>query len=135
MSDREWEIQNASHAEILSHLNKYGVVNKDRSVPGKKKQKQSRKVKRVRRSVNLHGLTSEEAAVKVRFAIESCRKAGIKELLIIHGRGIHSDLESGPVLKNMVKNMLRVELCMQIRHFQTARQCDGGEGATLVHLT
>ncbi len=121
---------------MFSYLKTHGVVDKDGSVAESKRRikKGSRKRRKPRKTVNLHGLTSLEASVRIRIALEECRNKGIHEMLIIHGKGIHSDLETGPVLKTMVKNMLTVELCMEVRSFYSAAQNDGGDGATVVNL-
>lgn len=123
--------------EILSHLEKYGVVNKDRYGGGKqcvKKQKASSHKQYLRETLDLHGLISSEAAIRLRMTVNRCKERGIKELLVIHGIGYHSHLSGGPVLKQMVKQMLENELCCSVRDYKTALPKDGGDGATLIYF-
>lgn len=124
--------------EILSYIGKYGVVNKDAQKHGSKKtantkKKVSRK-RNPRERLDLHGFNSTEASIHFRNAVHRCRDKGIKELLVIHGIGYHSSLSGGPVLKQLVKQMLENELNLNIRDYRTALPKDGGDGATLVYL-
>jgi DNA-nicking Smr family endonuclease len=123
--------------DILSYLKKYGVRDKDQQVPRIKPAKLNlRKGKGgiPRMTLDLHGKTTEEAARTIRAMVETCWEHGVKELLVIHGKGHHSNMNEGPVLKTMVHAMLENELRLQIKEFRTALSRDGGEGATLVYL-
>ncbi len=125
--------------EILQHLEKYGITDKDTehqkaSSFKKKKQQVKTKITVKRDRVDLHGLTSFEAEKVLRVTIESCRSRGVKELLIIHGKGHHSDSETGPVLKTLVYQMLEHELNRFVKSFIPAMRKDGGDGATVVFL-
>jgi DNA-nicking Smr family endonuclease len=123
--------------EILSHLDKYGVFNKDYrkdKTPSKKKDIKSSNRRKPRETLDLHGLKSAEATIQLRSALYRCREKGIKELLIIHGKGYHSINAERPVLKSLVFQMLEHELDPFIRDYKTALPKDGGEGATLVYL-
>jgi DNA-nicking Smr family endonuclease len=58
---------------------------------------------------------------------------GYRTLLIIHGRGLKSDL--GPVLKeSVVKWLTTGTLSHLVLAFCSARPCDGGTGALYVLL-
>jgi DNA-nicking Smr family endonuclease len=122
--------------EILRYLDEHGVVDKDRDAGAKRAQKAASKGRhRVpRQTLDLHGLNSQTAALRVRGAIERCRDHGIAELLIIHGHGLHSNPNEGPVLKDTVLNLLDRELRSQIRSYSPALPKDGGAGATLVKI-
>lgn len=123
--------------EIFSFIDKYGVINKD-ALNNKKKNLTKKKVSHKRRSsreqVDLHGLRAEEAAIRLRIAVNSCIDRGVKELLVIHGIGYHSHNQTGPVLKQMVRKKLESEFCNYIRDFKTALPKDGGDGATLIYF-
>lgn len=125
--------------EILRHLEKYGIFDKDtehQKAASLKKKKQAVKasisVKRDR--IDLHGLTSLDAERVLRVTIESCRNRGVRELLIIHGKGYHSAAETGPVLKTLVQQMLEHELNRFVKSYTPAMRKDGGDGATVVFL-
>ena len=123
--------------EILSHIEKYGIVNKDAHRDKKKstkKLKVSSHKQHLREKLDLHGLISSEAAIRLRMTVYRCKERGIKELLVIHGIGYHSHLSGGPVLKQMVKQMLENELCCNIRDYKIALPKDGGDGATLIYF-
>ncbi|MBD3346521.1 MAG: hypothetical protein GF401_15815 [Chitinivibrionales bacterium] len=131
------EKKRSDREEILRHLDKYGVVDKDslrfsrknRRRPGRTGRRQ-----RNREILDLHGLTEEQAAVHVRASIERCKENGIAQVLIIHGKGYHSTPGEGPVLKKLVRTMLDHELRSIIRDWIPALPRDGGEGATVVRL-
>ncbi len=120
---------------ILEYVKRHGIVDKDAMSPGKpfggsiqKRNAQHRWI------VDLHGLTEDAAAQKLRSAIEQCSRVGKREILVIHGKGYHSDPESGPVLKRLVGIMLEGELKKFVQTYVSAPPRDGGEGATIVRL-
>jgi DNA-nicking Smr family endonuclease len=122
--------------EILSHIEKFGVDRKD-AANGGDRQRSSRGKGRTRKHrmvLDLHGQHSDDAVRKLRFALDRCRESGMRELLVIHGYGLHSDPAGGPVLKKLVRAMLDNELHMKYRSYRTASINDGGEGATLVRV-
>ena len=128
-----------SAAEILAHIEKYGVAKKD-AAPLQQRREGPHKAaapsrgRRVRATLDLHGLRSDEAAVKLRAAVDRCKATGAAELLVIHGYGLHSDPSEGPVLKKLVRDMLDNELVGNYRDYRAASLRDGGDGATLVLL-
>ena len=76
------------HDEILSYLDKYGIHDKDSTNKEKVRKKKPRyeKVKKgLRKVVDLHGLTQDEAAVVLRKSFLECKRKGINAMLIIHG--------------------------------------------------
>jgi DNA-nicking Smr family endonuclease len=82
--------------------------------------------------IDLHGLIEDEAEAELLVFIEDSRNAGLSCIKIIHGRGLRSPGE--PVLKNMVKRLLRGALSKHVRAYASAPQRDGGLGATYVLL-
>ncbi|MBN1577218.1 MAG: Smr/MutS family protein [Chitinispirillaceae bacterium] len=120
--------------EILAHIEKFGVDRKD-AESGDTRQPASRGGRRNRPHrlvLDLHGLRSDDAARQLRFALDRCRETGMRELLVIHGYGLHSDPAEGPVLKKLVRDLLEHDLRPKCRSYRTATIRDGGEGATLV---
>jgi DNA-nicking Smr family endonuclease len=127
-----------SSEDILAFLDRHGTQNKDAfavktPVPAKKKIEKG-KGGIPRMTLDLHGQTAEQASVRMRLTFESCRHHGVKELLIIHGQGHHSNLQDGPVLKKLVRDMLDCELKLQVREYRSATPREGGDGATMVSL-
>lgn len=86
----------------------------------------------VQDSIDLHGMTLEEAdEAIVSFFREALRKKKLC-IKVIHGRGLRSP--NGPVLKDALKRWLEGKLRKKVAAFVTARDCDGGLGATYILL-
>jgi DNA-nicking Smr family endonuclease len=130
--------QSDSTKKILEYLASYGVRDKDAIAasgksPGKKKGHLTGK-KRNRRTIDLHGKTSNIALSILRQVIDECAERGTDELLVIHGYGLHSAPGEGCVLKTMVRQYLEGNNDPRIRSFISAAPKDGGDGATMVRL-
>jgi dsDNA-specific endonuclease/ATPase MutS2 len=129
--------------DILYFLKIHGTRDKDAAAPAPEKpaalraagrRAEQRKGGVLRATLDLHGLTSEEAPPRLRQAVESCGSRGIKELLIIHGQGHHSAPAGRPVLKSLVREMLDNELRLRVTRSRTGLPREGGEGATIAYL-
>ena len=92
---------------------------------------------------DLHGYTLDEANLKVRDLIIKCTKNNYKEILLITGKGLHSNSDSDAyVSKNLSKLKYSVpefiksneELSKLIISLSDADLKDGGEGAILIKL-
>jgi len=88
----------------------------------------------VQAHVDLHGLSSDAAKAELeRFLVES-RRRGLRCVLVVHGRGLHSK-DQIPVLKERMGPWLtRGRLSRIVLAFATARPSDGGAGALYVLL-
>ena len=83
--------------------------------------------------LDLHGLVKEDAKTTLNNFIQNSHAMGYRSLLIIHGRGLKSDV--GPVLKEgVVKWLTTGTLSHLVLAFSSARPCDGGTGALYVLL-
>lgn len=127
--------ENDGKNQILEYIKFHGVVDKDASL-GKKVPAKKIQIRKgvCRTTLDLHGMKSLDARRKILFTFENSRNKGIKEILIIHGRGFHSNPNDGPVLKTLVMDMLENELRSLVQSFKMAPPRDGGEGATVVVL-
>ena len=106
------------------------------------------KIKQSKNSINkfkfdLHGLTLDEANRKVREIIISCSKNEIKEILLITGKGLHSNTDNDIyVSKDLSKLKFSVpefinnnyELNNCVFSISEASLKDGGTGAILIKL-
>ncbi len=121
--------------EILRYLDTYGVIDKDAARADRNRHnKRTRRGKgRSRRTLDLHGKTGEEALRLLRHALERCKRNGVGELLVIHGRGIHSQA-GGAVLKQAVRTALEREMAGMIQSYRPALPREGGAGATVVYV-
>ena len=95
------------------------------------------------RSIDLHGYTLEKANNTIEKFILNAFEEGVSKLIVVTGKGIHSDVEKDPyvskdlsILKYSVpefinnnQNLMRV-----INDIQDARIEDGGSGAFYVIL-
>ena len=92
---------------------------------------------------DLHGFTLEEANKKVREIISYCVEKKFKELLIITGKGLHSDTDRDvyaskklSTLRHSIPDFItnNSDLSSKVKSFATAPQELGGEGAILIKL-
>lgn len=123
--------------EILNFISEHGIHDKDAN-NGKIKKTSKKYPKRNRntfqREIDLHGKKEEEAEKILRSAINNAKNSSIKKLLIIHGKGIHSDPFDGPILKKVADSMLNFEFKDIVREYYPAPYNKGGSGATIVIL-
>lgn len=86
----------------------------------------------VQDSIDLHGMTLGEAEEALeRFFREAVRRR-LFCVKVIHGRGLRSP--KGPVLKEALKNWLHGSFGKWTAAYVTAKDCDGGLGATYIAL-
>ena len=109
----------------------------------KEKQSTSIDTRKERFKFDLHGFTLDEANQKVREIIFSCTKNNYKEILLITGKGLHSNTDNDIyVSKDLSKLKFSVpefinnnnELNNCILSISEASLKDGGAGAILIKL-
>ena len=83
-------------------------------------------------TLDLHGEKVEPALAKLRTFLLEATRGGHRFLLVIHGKGTHSEI--GAPLREAVLSDLLGTCSGFIHAFATAAQSDGGEGATYVML-
>ena len=92
---------------------------------------------------DLHGLTLLEANKKVKELIFSCAKKNFKEILLITGKGIHSNTEKDVYvskdlskLKYSVPEYIKsnLDLSRHIASISNPDRADGGDGAIIIKL-
>ena len=115
--------------------NKEKLLNKDSNF----KQNQRQKVK----SIDLHGYTLDQANKKIEDFINQNFLAGIKKLIVVTGKGLHSENEKNPyvsrdlsILKYSVPEYIKnnKSLMNKIYEFGEAKVEDGGSGAFYIYL-
>ena len=115
--------------------NKEKLLNKDANL----KQNQRQKVK----SIDLHGYTIDQANQKIEDFINENFLAGIKKLIVVTGKGLHSENEKNPyvskdlsILKYSVPEYIKnnKNLMNKIYEFGEAKIEDGGSGAFYIFL-
>ena len=95
------------------------------------------------RLLDLHGYSLDDANIKVKQFIEESFAFGSEKLIIVTGKGIHSQNDKDPytsqklgILKYSVPDFLKNNLSLSglIKEITPARIEDGGEGAFYVYL-
>ena len=123
---RDWE-------EFIS--NKEKLLNKDLNL----KQNQRQKVQ----YIDLHGYNLDQANKKIEDFINQNFLAGIKKLIVVTGKGLHSQNEKNPyiskdlsILKYSVPEYIKnnKNLMNKIYGFGEAKIEDGGSGAFYIYL-
>jgi Uncharacterized protein conserved in bacteria len=79
-------------------------------------------------ALDLHGMTAERAQAAVWAFIEQSARSGLEKVLVIHGKGLHS--EGSPVLKKAARRALEAQPLAG--RFGEADKRDGGSGALWV---
>ena len=91
---------------------------------------------------DLHGFTLDEANKKVKEIIKSCSEKNCREILLITGKGLHSNQENVYKSSNLSKLRFSVpeyinsdrEISRLILSIVNPPEKDGGEGALLIKL-
>jgi DNA-nicking Smr family endonuclease len=86
----------------------------------------------VQDTIDLHGLTLAEAEESLSCFFRQAIQKRLFCIKVIHGRGLRSP--QGPVLKEALKRFLHRSFSKWILAYATAKQCDGGLGATYIIL-
>ena len=98
---------------------------------------------KVTRSIDLHGYTLTEANITIKDFINKCYKDGIYKLVVVTGKGLHSNNEQNPfvskdlsILKYSVPDFIKNnhELMKKIIDIREADINDGGSGAFYIYL-
>lgn len=82
--------------------------------------------------IDLHGMTLSEAEEALYLFFREAIRKRLFCVKVIHGRGLRSP--RGPVLKEALKKWLQGIFKKWVLAYSTARDCDGGLGATYIIL-
>jgi DNA-nicking Smr family endonuclease len=117
-------------------LRRYGTVNKD-SLADAEGESESKGAERRRLRamkseavIDLHGLTRDDAWMRLESFFSDSIRRNLKKVLIIHGKGVHSP--DDPVLSRMVR--LFIEQNPHAGESGASERNAGGSGATWVLL-
>lgn len=116
-------------------LRRYGTIDKDKLA--EEQQERSKLYDRnylinmkPEARLDLHGLHQDEAEESLTRFITDCKARGLRKVIIIHGKGIHTS-GSDPVLGELVRRFIeRDKRCGASGHPKT--KAEGGTGATWV---
>src|SRR4030042_5836025 len=82
--------------------------------------------------IDLHGMTLREAEEALSLFFKEAIKKGLFCIKVIHGRGLRSP--GGPVLKEALQKWLQGSFRKWVLAYSTAKDSDGGLGATYIIL-
>ena len=104
---------------------------------------QKNKVRLNKKLIDLHGYTLEEANIAIEKFILQSYKQNIKKLIVVTGKGLHSNKENDPyvskdmsILKYSVPEFINNnnKLMSLILEMKDAKIEDGGSGAFYIYL-
>ncbi|MDR2900026.1 MAG: Smr/MutS family protein [Treponema sp.] len=115
-------------------MRRYGVEDKDAVEKEQKADSAERRQRLLHKkpdaTIDLHGLTRDEAWTSLEAFFQDSRRRGFEKLLVIHGKGNHSSGDA--VLKRTVRDF--VERCSFAGESGQGNASQGGGGATWVLL-
>lgn len=131
----------AQLSDLVEGIGPFDISDSDEYIEGIAPGLDKRLLTRLRRGdyavqghVDLHGMTREEARLRVEQFVQESKLRSHRCVLIVHGRGLNSK-DQIPVLKEAVRLWLtRGRVARQVLAFATARPTDGGAGAVYVLL-
>ena len=117
-------------------------LKKKEKLPNKDLEKKNNRF-HITKSLDLHGLTLDEANIKVENFIIDCFDRKVSKIIIVTGKGLHSQNDKDPyisekfgILKNSVPDFIKnnPSLMTKIKSITEAEIVDGGSGAFYVFL-
>ena len=121
----------------------HNFLSKNESLPNKDDQLLEKKNTPKVLKFDLHGYSLDEANNKVIDIIQKSYEAGIKKIVLVTGKGIHSQNEKDPfiskdlgILKYSVPEFIKNndQLMKKINYIADADIKDGGSGAIYIYL-
>ncbi len=118
-------------------LRRYGTVDKDKiaeETQERTRQQDREYVLNMKPEayLDLHGLHQDEARERLDGFITDCKRRGLRKVMIIHGKGIHTH-GTDPVLGELVRRFIESDKrCGTSGH--PKNKADGGTGATWIIL-
>jgi|TARA_B110000971_G_C19729898_1_gene372561 DNA-nicking Smr family endonuclease len=92
---------------------------------------------------DLHGFTLFDANLKVRELIINCQEGGFREILLITGKGLHSNTDQNTYVSKELSKLKfavpeyinsQIDLLEKIYGIEQGSITDGGEGAIVIKL-
>ena len=117
-------------------------LEKTSHIPNKDEEAE-KKIQNKRFKFDLHGFNLDDANEKVREIILLCFKKNFKEILLITGKGIHSNTNKDVYVSNKLSKLRfsvpeyisnNLELSNRVVSIKNASKTDGGEGAIIIKL-
>ena len=133
-SDENQARKKQAKEQMEDWLDKFGTIDKDaislqRELQSKLERPSFLRSLKPQAQLDLHNLTQNEAWHKLDAFVTSCRDQGLKKVLIIHGKGNHTQ-NGEPVLGAMVRHF--IECDQRLGEWGHPDRAGGGSGATWV---
>ena len=136
--EEEMKRDNSRQVNVMEMwLRRYGTIDKDKIAEEQEERAQLYDRNylinmKPEAHLDLHGLHQDEAEQSLDRFIADCKLRGLRKVLIIHGKGIHSH-GSDPVLGELVRRFIEHDKrCGASGHPKT--KAEGGSGATWILL-
>lgn len=115
-------------------LRRYGTIDKDKIAEETEQRIRQTdhnylRSMKIEASIDLHGLHQDEAEGRLNSFIADCKRRGLKKILIVHGKGIHSN-GTDPVLGELVRKYIEHDKRLGMSGHPDRNM--GGNGATWV---
>jgi len=116
-------------------------LSNEESLPDKDKEFKNKIQKLIK--LDLHGFTLNEANKKISNIIKQSYSSGVRKILVVTGKGLHSQIDKDPyiskdfgILKYAVPDFIKRdnELMKMIMEIKDAEIKDGGSGAFYIFL-
>ena len=133
--ERQMEEDNKRRANPMEvWLNRYGVMDKDKVYDEaheteRLNNREYLRTMKCEARIDLHQLTRDEAWERLDTFVGDCKRRGLRKIMIVHGKGIHST-GSDPILGPMVR--LFIEQDSRLGSSGHPDKNNGGSGATWV---
>ncbi len=134
--------------KIESFLAKYNIIDKDKLLEEEIKKEKNRSTKKRKEkeqielnidTLNIRGLTEEDAIIEIRNFLNKSLASNKRQVLIIHGKGERSkiwqgsqSIFKGAFLKDLLYFIIEKEYKDVIEYYYHPEEKYGGEGATLI---
>ena len=117
-------------------------LSKNETLPNKDLRSKEKKIQKIR-TLDLHGYSLNEANKEIKDLIIKSYQEGVNKLIIVTGKGLHSDNEKNPyvskdlsILKYSIPEFINnnKELMKLIYGIKDASVEDGGSGALYIYI-
>jgi DNA-nicking Smr family endonuclease len=126
----QWERRGVSQAEGVLAYNKDEILDARRESSPERRRRLLRKTPDG--TIDLHGLTQDEAWDALGDFFDNARAQGLEKLLVIHGKGNHAGPENSGPLKTITRSF--IERCPFAGESGYSAAAQGGSGSTWVLL-
>ena len=141
MSKNNKNSTNPEDIKAWENFKKQKFLDGDKGEIFKKSIKGNIKQNHIDLKIDLHGYTLQESFEKIKGVIENCYQKDLRNILIITGKGLRSNVKENPylsedlsLLKYAIPNFIKDNFSDIINSMEEPDQSLGGSGAFLLRL-